>query len=53
MKKSSQYNQQSKSEVEEIFIYHPKHGKWPSQHLHPENKYLVGSMPERIPSIII
>ena len=34
MSKSPQYNQQSKSEVEEICIYHPKHGKWPSQHLY-------------------
>ena len=33
MNKSPQYNQQSKSEVEEICIYYPKHGKWPSQHL--------------------
>ena len=31
MSKSPQYNQQSKSEVEEICIYH---GKWPSQHLY-------------------
>ena len=34
MNKSPQYNQQSKPEVAEICIYHPKHGKWPSQHLY-------------------
>ena len=36
MNKSPQYNQQSKSEVEEICIYYPKHGKWPPQHLNME-----------------
>ena len=36
MNKSPQRNQWGKSEVEEICIsiYHPKHGKWPSQHLY-------------------
>ena len=34
MIKNSWYNQKSKSKVEEICIYHPKHGKWLSQHLH-------------------
>ena len=40
MNKSPQYNQQSKSEVEEI-MYLPKHGKWRSQHLYlmPEKEY--------------
>ena len=47
MSKNPQYNQQSKSEIEEI--YDPYHGNWPSQHLATsENKYLVGSLPERI-----
>ena len=34
MNKSPQCNQQDKSEVEKISIYHPKHGKWLSQHLY-------------------
>ena len=34
MTESPLYNQQSKSEAEEICIYHPKHGKCPSEHLY-------------------
>ena len=35
MSKNPQYNQQSKSEVEKIYIYSfPKHGNWLSQHLY-------------------
>ena len=46
MNKSPQYNQQSKSEAEEICIYQ----NMESGRHSIENKYLVSSMPKRIPN---
>ena len=56
MNKSPRYNQQSKSEVEKICVYHSytQHGntQWKVAFAASisGNKYLVGCMPERIPS---
>ena len=46
MKKSPQYNQQSKSEVKEICIYKNLESGGHSR----SEKKIVGSMPESIPS---
>ena len=52
MNKNPEYYQQSRSEVEEICIYHSKHTQREVALAASvsENKYLVNSMPERIPS---